>query len=242
MVCYHFPGPFEESWLDWDSCLEPCDLIADDNASIIQDIPECTISLIDGVTESVVDESATSVVEELPLDESDWSESVSNTEQAASIPHDIELERTIDSSQLELLLAGYDSSKGACDDNSVSDLVTCSQEDLDVSAYDESDGDDSDWSYTGDRGRRRPTKKRRINRTEPYQRPSIRSKNTRKKEQNKNAATRYRERKRAEEHDNEVECAKLEKRNRELREKVEAMSHEVTVLRSLIVDIFRGNP
>jgi len=62
----------------------------------------------------------------------------------------------------------------------------------------------------------------------------------RKKQQNKSAATRYREKKRSEEIANETLCAELEKRNKELRTRVQDMTQEAAVLRQLVIDIFRS--
>jgi hypothetical protein len=112
-----------------------------------------------------------------------------------------------------------------------------SDNDEDDDAIDE----DSDASWVPavkvDRGRHR-TNHRRI--TKPYtRRHSTKPGEERKKEQNKNAATRYREKKRSEELKNEIECSRLEKRNRELRARVDDMTHEISVLRTLIIDIFR---
>jgi hypothetical protein len=116
-----------------------------------------------------------------------------------------------------------------------------------VSDDSESDGasDDSDWSYSGKKHRRRSTgRKRPARQYKKFSQVtciSASSLTIRKKEQNKNAATRYRERKRTEEQDNEAECMALEKRNKELRARINEMTHEATVLRQLIMDIFRSS-
>lgn len=62
----------------------------------------------------------------------------------------------------------------------------------------------------------------------------------RKKQQNKSAATRYREKKRSEEMENELLCAALERRNKELHTRVQDMTQEVAVLRQLVIDVFRS--
>jgi len=114
--------------------------------------------------------------------------------------------------------------------------------DVDDSSSDEDDdSQDVTWSY------RTPTSRapRRCGRrrSKPSRRLSLARNNTadeRKKQQNKTAATRYREKKRAEEIENEITCAELERRNKELRTRVQDMTQEVAVLRQLVIDIFRS--
>jgi len=106
------------------------------------------------------------------------------------------------------------------------------------STSEEDDTRDATWSRAGRRqrrcGRHRPKARRRlwVSRVSPA--------DERKKQQNKSAATRYREKKRAEEIENEKLCAALERRNRELHGRVEDMTREVAVLRQLVIDIFRN--
>ncbi|XP_033908282.3 cyclic AMP-dependent transcription factor ATF-5-like [Acipenser ruthenus] len=58
-----------------------------------------------------------------------------------------------------------------------------------------------------------------------------------KKEQNKNAATRYRQKKRAERGLMESECCELESRNRELRERTDSIESEIQCLKELLEEI-----
>ncbi len=84
-------------------------------------------------------------------------------------------------------------------------------------------------------------------RTKPYSRPDpdapkVVHKKQKKMEQNKTAATRYRQKKRTEQETLNSECAELEKRNRQLQEKAEAISREIRYLRdsyykhSIVID------
>lgn len=122
---------------------------------------------------------------------------------------------------------------------------TSYDEDQNSSSDNDDDGSDSDASWGPSAAKRRcaaTTPRRKAGPQAHGRRCSGRpgGREQRKKEQNKNAATRYREKKRAEEIENEIECEKLEKRNCELRGRVEDMTHEISVLRKLIIDIFRG--
>jgi len=111
----------------------------------------------------------------------------------------------------------------------------------DLSSPEEDDIRDVTWSYCTctARARRRSGRQR----SKPGRRLSMAGSSRvdeRKKQQNKSAATRYREKKRTEELVNEMLCAELEKRNKELRTRVDDMTREVAVLRQLVVDIFRS--
>ncbi len=79
-------------------------------------------------------------------------------------------------------------------------------------------------------------------RTKPYSRPDpdapkVVHKKQKKMEQNKTAATRYRQKKRSEQETLNSECAELEKRNRQLQEKAEAISREIRYLRDLVEEV-----
>lgn len=109
------------------------------------------------------------------------------------------------------------------------------------SEEDEDDSRDVTWSYHTPASRAQRRRGRR--RSKPSRRLSAARNNTadeRKKQQNKSAATRYREKKRAEEVENEIMCAELERRNKELHTRVQDMTQEVAVLRQLVIDIFRS--
>jgi len=124
------------------------------------------------------------------------------------------------------------------------DFVCCDIQEPATVSYDvdedtsseEDDSHDTTWSYRNSRPkcRRRSKLGRRLSAT---RRNTV---DERKKQQNKSAATRYREKKRSEEIQNEALCAELEKRNKELRTRVQDMTREVAVMRQLVVDIFRS--
>jgi cyclic AMP-dependent transcription factor ATF-4 len=76
--------------------------------------------------------------------------------------------------------------------------------------------------------------------TKPYSRPVIEEKRLRKKEQNKNAATRYRQKKKAEVEEIQSEEKGLEEKNTELQLKVSDLSREIKYLKGLMRDLFRA--
>lgn len=102
----------------------------------------------------------------------------------------------------------------------------------------EDDSHDTTWSYHSQKPRLQRSQ-RRVKLVRRLSHQSSKS-DERKKQQNKSAATRYREKKRSQEIENEVLCCKLERRNKELRSRVHDMTQEVSVLRKLVVDIFRN--
>ncbi|KAL4658108.1 hypothetical protein GN956_G2902, partial [Arapaima gigas] len=67
--------------------------------------------------------------------------------------------------------------------------------------------------------------------------PRMVEKKLKKMEQNKTAATRYRQKKRAEQEALKVECAELEKRNHELAEKADSISKEIQYLKDLMEEV-----
>lgn len=75
--------------------------------------------------------------------------------------------------------------------------------------------------------------------SKPYSRPSVEEKKLRKKEQNKNAATRYRIKKKQEVEESKFEEQRLADYNRELRSKLDDISREVKCLKSLMRDVYR---
>jgi cyclic AMP-dependent transcription factor ATF-4 len=74
----------------------------------------------------------------------------------------------------------------------------------------------------------------------PYSRPGIEEKRMRKKEQNKNAATRYRQKKKAEIEEILSEEKGLEEKNAELQLKVSDLSREIRYLKGLMRDLFKA--
>lgn len=67
--------------------------------------------------------------------------------------------------------------------------------------------------------------------------PKVVEKKLKKMEQNKTAATRYRQKKRVEQELLNDECEELEKRNRELAEKAESISREIQYLKDLMEEV-----
>ncbi|XP_048846549.1 cyclic AMP-dependent transcription factor ATF-4-like [Brienomyrus brachyistius] len=67
--------------------------------------------------------------------------------------------------------------------------------------------------------------------------PKVVEKKLKKMEQNKTAATRYRQKKRAEQEALVEECTELETRNRELEEKAESISKEIQYLKDLMEEV-----
>lgn len=106
-----------------------------------------------------------------------------------------------------------------------------------------SDEDTSDW---GSPGPLRPHKEK-AQAAAPYEKPSSsRSKSKtadrreRKKEQNRTAALKYREKKRSEGDVKKTECELLEDRNNELKEKVDSMTREIKYLKDLMADVYKA--
>lgn len=62
-------------------------------------------------------------------------------------------------------------------------------------------------------------------------------KKLKKMEQNKTAATRYRQKKKSEQEVLSAECSELEQRNRELAEKADGISREIQYLRDLMEEV-----
>ncbi|XP_067003148.2 activating transcription factor of chaperone isoform X2 [Anabrus simplex] len=77
-------------------------------------------------------------------------------------------------------------------------------------------------------------------RSKPYARAGQEEKRMRKKEQNKNAATRYRQKKKAEIEVILNEEKGLEDKNNELRQKVSDLAREIKYLKGLMRDVFRA--
>uniref|UniRef100_A0A8C1YEY9 Cyclic AMP-dependent transcription factor ATF-4 n=1 Tax=Cyprinus carpio TaxID=7962 RepID=A0A8C1YEY9_CYPCA len=68
----------------------------------------------------------------------------------------------------------------------------------------------------------------------------VEKKKLKKMEQNKTAATRYRQKKRAEQESLQSECAALEERNQELAEKAESLAKEIHYLKELMDEVRRA--
>lgn len=78
-------------------------------------------------------------------------------------------------------------------------------------------------------------------RPSPYEKPvrSVSERKSRKKQQNKDAATRYRQKKKTETVGIVGEADILELRNKELKEKVDQMTNEIKYLKDLMADVFK---
>ncbi|XP_023246642.1 basic-leucine zipper transcription factor A-like isoform X2 [Copidosoma floridanum] len=105
----------------------------------------------------------------------------------------------------------------------------------------EDSADDPDWSFeptsSGSGGRRASQTKRagrRAASSKPYTRPNVEDKRVRKKEQNKNAATRYRQKKKQEIKDILGEERELSDKNEELRAKLKDLQLEMGYLKGIM--------
>nr|XP_020663022.1 cyclic AMP-dependent transcription factor ATF-5 [Pogona vitticeps] len=74
----------------------------------------------------------------------------------------------------------------------------------------------------------------------PVQRPPKGDRRQKKRDQNKTAALRYRQRKRAEHEALGDECQALEARNRELREKAESIEREIQYVKDLLIEVYKA--
>lgn len=103
------------------------------------------------------------------------------------------------------------------------------------------DSSDPDWSYesvpTTSRGRPARTARRATNK--PYSRPNVEDKRSRKKEQNKNAATRYRQKKKEEIKIILSEEQELAEKNEKLHGQVKDLQREIGYLKNLMRDLFK---
>ncbi|XP_067316612.1 cyclic AMP-dependent transcription factor ATF-4 [Pseudorasbora parva] len=124
-------------------------------------------------------------------------------------------------------------------------LVLAPKEETNVA--DDSSDCDSGISVSGSPTRHPTPNPAGSSRTKPYSRPDpdaprksapkVVEKKLKKMEQNKTAATRYRQKKRAEQDVLNSECAVLEKKNRELEEKAQSLSREIKYLRDLMEEV-----
>lgn len=95
--------------------------------------------------------------------------------------------------------------------------------------------DDEDWTTT----RKRKRNGKKVGANEPRRKSRKMDSRTRKKEQNRNAATRYREKKKLMDQEMQAAIEVLEVRNKELKKEIQDKEHEVHVMRQLLVDILR---
>ncbi|XP_066597089.1 activating transcription factor of chaperone isoform X2 [Prorops nasuta] len=97
--------------------------------------------------------------------------------------------------------------------------------------------DDPDWILENNKKSSYNTSK---NRYKPYSRPSVEDKKVRKKEQNKNAATRYRQKKKQEIKEIIGEERELTDHNEQLQNKVKDLQREIGYLKGLMRDLFKA--
>lgn len=103
------------------------------------------------------------------------------------------------------------------------------------SSAEEDSVDDEDWRAT----RKRRRNGRKVSANEPRRKSRKTDPKTRKKEQNRSAATRYREKKKLMDQEMQAAIELLEVRNKELKQEIQDKEHEVQVMRQLLVDILR---
>ncbi|XP_068119708.1 cyclic AMP-dependent transcription factor ATF-5 [Hyperolius riggenbachi] len=97
-----------------------------------------------------------------------------------------------------------------------------------------------------------PAQLKHLNRPTPYDRPTTASNSSsvptqpkgdrkqKKRDQNKTAALRYRQRKRAEYDALDEECQILEVRNRELKEKSDSIEREIQYVKDLLIEVYKA--
>ncbi|GJQ70875.1 crc [Trypoxylus dichotomus] len=105
-------------------------------------------------------------------------------------------------------------------------------------SFDDSSSEDPEWVPEPVEELAFPTKKTK--RYKPYSRVSPEDKKSRKKEQNKNAATRYRLKKKAEVEEILNEERAIQKENDELGNKVSDLQREIRYLKGLMRDLFKA--
>ncbi|XP_012229792.1 activating transcription factor of chaperone isoform X2 [Linepithema humile] len=105
----------------------------------------------------------------------------------------------------------------------------------------EDSADDPDWSFESERqSLKHSVYDSSKNRHKPYSRPSVEDKKVRKKEQNKNAATRYRQKKKQEIKEIEGEERELTEHNEKLKTQLEEVQREIGYLKGLMRELFKA--
>lgn len=105
----------------------------------------------------------------------------------------------------------------------------------------EDSADDPDWSFETERkSLNQSTHDSSKHRSKPYSRPSLEDKKVRKKEQNKNAATRYRQKKKQEIKEIEGEERELMEQNDKLKNQINDLQREIGYLKGLMRDLFKA--
>lgn len=101
--------------------------------------------------------------------------------------------------------------------------------------------DDPDWSLeTERRSLKQIVHDSSKHRHKPYSRSSVEDKKVRKKEQNKNAATRYRQKKKQEIKEIQGEERELAEHNEKLKEKMKSLQQEIGYLKGFMREVFKA--
>lgn len=101
--------------------------------------------------------------------------------------------------------------------------------------------DDPDWIFETERNcTKHSTGSSARSRQKPYSRPTVEDKKVRKKEQNKNAATRYRQKKKQEIKEILGEERELADHNDKLKNQVKDLQREIGYLKGLMRDLFKA--
>lgn len=101
--------------------------------------------------------------------------------------------------------------------------------------------DDPDWSFETERKSLKQTvHDSSKHRHKPYSRSSLEDKKVRKKEQNKNAATRYRQKKKQEIKEIQGEERELAEYNEKLKEKMKSLQQEIGYLKGFMREVFKA--
>lgn len=140
-------------------------------------------------------------------------------------------------------------SSGPCSPSSAANLtelvpaIASQSFDSSSDVFEDSDGSDETWLPSPPP---RPKSRCVAPRSAPYSKPKLSKeakqmeRKQRKKQQNRDAALRYRQKKKQEVESVSSVCDKLEKRNRELKDKADQLSREIQYLKDLMADVYRA--
>ncbi len=167
----------------------------------------------------------------------------------------LELLKSFEPGELELVMSRVDnleSVPGPNSQKSFSDEYSSESGGSSPFAPSDTSGlDDREWtppssvrqrrrsSKSGDADAGPASKRGRAATSKPYAKPPVEERRQRKKEQNKNAATRYRLKKKAEVEEIRIEEQQLLEQNQKLQNQLEDISREVRCLKSLMRDVYR---
>lgn len=217
----------EAEWLDMrvnlaDLLVLPSSAEAD--ASPIQTISEVDVaSLLEDATPTEA------VMEELPADITDMlsqltQELVADGQPQVDASEEVSAEAILSPVSLEEVESLLSSEP--CSPQSVSDSVVESPKEM---------------SYLEAQLKAPLPPKRRGRQPAPYQKVcKSTDRKQRKKQQNKDAALRYRMKKKEENSSITAECDELEEKNRQLKEKVDTMTREINYLKSLMAEVYKA--